>query len=114
MVALLLEHGANYAEHDDWGSTVLHWAAGTGNLKAMEVLVEKLEQDEEAFGGDIRDVLWSTCASCSITRDGATPLHWAACGVSTTHFGCGGKMRFQDICIAFDYDSLLLSKMTLS
>lgn len=95
MVALLLDHGANYAEHDDWGSTVLHWAAGTGNVKAMEVLIEKLEEDEEAFGGDVRDVLWSTCASCSITRDGATPLHWAACGVSNTQFGCGGHA---DVC----------------
>ncbi|KAL3791595.1 hypothetical protein HJC23_012185 [Cyclotella cryptica] len=95
MVAILLDHGANYAEHDDWGSTVLHWAAGTGNIKAMETLIEKLEQDEEAFGGDVRDVLWSTCASCSITRDGATPLHWAACGVSNTQFGCGGHA---DVC----------------
>jgi ankyrin repeat protein len=87
---LLLDHGSNYAEHDQWGSTVLHWSAGTGNLDAMKVLIKKLEQDEEAFGGDKRDVLWSTCASCSITRDGATPLHWAACGVSNTQFGCGG------------------------
>lgn len=110
MVALLLDHGANYAEHDDWGSTVLHWAAGTGNLKAMEVLIEKLEQDEIAFGGDIRDVLWSTCASCSITRDGATPLHWAACGVSNTQFGCGGKTLFQDVCIVFHHNSLLLNE----
>lgn len=90
--ALLLSHGSNYAEHDDWGSTILHWTAGTNNLEAMKVLIDKLEQDEEAFGGDKRDVLWSTCASCSITRDGATPLHWASCGVSSTQFGCGGEI----------------------
>jgi hypothetical protein len=89
--ALLLDHGSNYAEHDDWGSTILHWTAGTGNLDAMKLLIERLEQDEKDFGGDARDVLWSTCASCSMTRDGATPLHWAACGVSNTKFGCGGK-----------------------
>jgi hypothetical protein len=93
MVGLLLGHGANYAEHDSWGSTVLHWAAGTGNINAIKVLINKLEQDEEAFGGDVRDVLWSTCASCSVTRDGATPLHWGSCGVTNTHFGCGGELR---------------------
>ncbi|KAL3768345.1 hypothetical protein ACHAWO_006748 [Cyclotella atomus] len=92
IVALLLDHGSNYAEHDQWGSTILHWSAGTGNLEAMKILIEKLEQDEEAFGGDKRDVLWSTCASCSITRDGATPLHWAACGVSNNQFGSGGHL----------------------
>ncbi|KAL7466150.1 hypothetical protein ACHAXS_006443, partial [Conticribra weissflogii] len=95
MMALLLDHGANYAEHDDWGSTVLHWAAGTGNLRGMQALIEKLEMDEIAAEGDTRDVLWSTCASCSITRDGATPLHWAACGANHTHFGCGGHV---DVC----------------
>ena len=87
---ILLKHGANYAEHDDWGSTILHWTAGTGNMDAMKVLIDKLEQDEKAFDGDPREVLWSTCASCSITKDGATPLHWAACGVSSSRFGCGG------------------------
>ena len=92
---ILLQHGANYAEHDDWGSTILHWTAGTGNIEAIKVLVDKLEQDEKAFDGDPRDVLWSRCASCSITRDGATPLHWAACGVSSNHFGCGGH---EEVC----------------
>ena len=95
--ALLINHGSNYAEHDDGGSTILHWTAGTNKLEAMKVLIRQLEKDEEAFGGDTRDVLWSTCASCSITRDGATPLHWAACGVSNTKFGCGGKL----LCNAF-------------
>ena len=93
IMSLLLDHGSNYAEHDDWGATVLHWAAGTGNLKGIEALVERLERDEEAVEGDIRDVLWSTCTSCFSTRDGATPLHWASCGANHTHFGCGGHIN---------------------
>ncbi|KAL7539879.1 hypothetical protein ACHAXR_009675 [Thalassiosira sp. AJA248-18] len=92
MVSLLLDHGANYAEHDDWGSTVLHWAAGTGNLDGVKALVETLEQDEEAMEGDAIDVLWSTCASCYSTKDQATPLHWASAGVNHTHFGCIGHV----------------------
>ena len=43
MLPLLLDHGANYAEHDEWGSTVLHWAAGTGNLDGVRALIWKLE-----------------------------------------------------------------------
>ena len=91
MVSILLDHGANYAEHDDWGSTALHWAAGTGNLNGVKTLVKKLEQDEKDMDGDVRDVLWSICASCFSTKDLATPFHWAAAGVNHTHFGCGGK-----------------------
>lgn len=90
MVSILLDHGSNYAEHDDWGSTVLHWAAGTGNLEGIKVLVEKLEQDEKDMDGDVRDVLWSTCASCFTTKDQATPLHWASAGVDHARFGSGG------------------------
>eukprot|EP00970_Alexandrium_tamarense_P002623 scaffold367_cov202-Alexandrium_tamarense.AAC.35 len=91
IVSLLLDHGANYAEHDDWGSTVLHWAAGTGNIDGTKAIIQRLEMDEVAMGGDVKDVLWSTCASCSITKDGATPLHWSAAGVNRTQFGCGGE-----------------------
>jgi hypothetical protein len=95
MVSLLLEHGANYAEHDDWGSTALHWAAGTGNLGGIEALIELMERDEVDMEGDARDVLWSTCASCFSTKDQATTLHWAAAGVNHTHFGSGGHV---DMC----------------
>lgn len=91
MLALLLDHGANYAEYDSWGSTVLHWTAGTGNLDGMKAVITKLEQDEKDMEGDLADVLWSTCASCYSTKDFATPLHWASAGVNHTHFGCGGE-----------------------
>jgi len=96
MMSLLLNHGANYAEHDDWGSTALHHAAGHGNLGGVRALVQRLERDGvEMEGGDVCDGLQSTCASCSATKDRATPLHWAACGMNRTRFGSGGHA---DVC----------------
>ena len=68
MFNILLDHGANYAEHDDWGATVLMWAAGMGSLDVIKVLVEKLEKDEKDMEGNVIDVLWSTCSSCFVTK----------------------------------------------
>jgi ankyrin repeat protein len=93
MIQLLLDHGSNYAEHDDWGTSVMHWAAGTGNLDGLKALVEKLKQDEREMGCDENEVFWSRCSSCSITKDMATPLHWASAGSNSTHFGCGGHVQ---------------------
>ena len=74
ILQLLIQHGANPLERDTRGTTLLHWAAGTGNLEAFETLLpyfpEKLLSKTE--------------------RDGATPLHWACAGANSKEFGTGG------------------------
>ena len=74
ILQLLIQHGANPLEKDTRGTTLLHWAAGTGNLDAFEILLpyfpyRLLEKTE---------------------RDGATPLHWACAGANSKEFGTGG------------------------
>jgi ankyrin repeat protein len=74
VVELSLVHGANPLERDNRGSSLLHWAAGTGNLEAVKILLPyfpkgTMERTE---------------------RDGATPLHWAAAGANSKEFGIGG------------------------
>jgi ankyrin repeat protein len=74
ILRLLIQHGANPLERDNRGITLLHWAAGTGNLEAVKELLP--------FFPNV--VLELT------ERDGATPLHWAAAGANSKEFGTGG------------------------
>ncbi|KAL3944689.1 MAG: hypothetical protein SGBAC_001247 [Bacillariaceae sp.] len=76
---LLIQHGANPLERDNRGVSLLHWAAGTGNLDAVKLLVEYFP----------RQVLETT------ERDGATPLHWSVAGANAKEFGTGGHI---DVC----------------
>lgn len=77
VLQLLIQHGANPLEKDTRGTTLLHWAAGTGNLEAFETLLpyfpEKLLSKTD--------------------RDGATPLHWACAGANSKEFGTGGHYQ---------------------
>ena len=74
ILQLLIQHGANPLEKDIRGTTLLHWAAGTGNLEAFQTLLpyfpDRLTEKTE--------------------RDGATPLHWACAGANSKEFGTGG------------------------
>lgn len=84
MVQLLLQHGANHLEDDHYGASLLHWAAGTGNQFGVQALLNASKHD----GYSIPD----TILNDHVAKDGATPLHWAAAGVSPTGvFGTGGK-----------------------
>jgi len=75
VVKLLIDHGANPLARDYRGATLLHWACGRGHWDAAIQLLPY-------------------SAVNSITeRDGATPLHWAAAGVSSREFGLGGHVR---------------------
>ena len=86
MVELLLSHGANHLEDDHHGASLLHWAAGTGNMKAVQALVQAGQDD----GIPIHDVI----ATDRVAKDGATVLHWAACGVTSQGvFGVGGHLE---------------------
>ena len=79
ITCLLLQHGANPMELDARGVSLLHWAAGCGNLHVVKVLLPYFP--EGAF--------------TKAERDGATPFHWAAAGAKAREFGCGGHI---DVC----------------
>ena len=74
VVQLLIQHGANPLERDLRGTTLLHWAAGTGNLETFQTLLPY-------FPGKMLE---------KTERDGATPLHWACAGANSKEFGTGG------------------------
>lgn len=74
ILRLLIQHGANPLERDNRGVTLLHWAAGTGNLEAVKELLP-------CFPNGVME---------RTERDGATPLHWAAAGANSKEFGTGG------------------------
>jgi ankyrin repeat protein len=86
MVELLLSHGANHLEDDHHGASLLHWAAGTGNLRAVQALLKVGQED----GIPVHDIIDSD----QVAKDGATVLHWAACGVTSQGvFGSGGHLE---------------------
>lgn len=74
LIELAIKHGANPLERDNRGGSLLHWAAGTGNLDAIKVLLPYFS----------KGILELT------ERDGATPLHWAVAGANSKEFGIGG------------------------
>lgn len=82
IISLLLQHGANPMELDARGVSLLHWAAGCGNLGAVKVLLPYFEKG----------------VFTEAERDGATPFHWAAAGAKAREFGCGG---YVDVCRYF-------------
>ena len=77
LISLLLQHGANPIERDARGVSLLHWAAGCGNLGAVQVLLVHFRQG----------------VFTEAPRDGATPFHWAAAGAKAREFGCGGHVH---------------------
>ena len=87
MAELLISHGANYLEGDRHAS-LLHWACGTGNLDVAKSI---LEAQSIAFM-EMDSAKVEVIINTQNTKDGATPLHWAACGVDRSYgFGRGGK-----------------------
>uniref|UniRef100_A0A7S2EGK5 Ankyrin n=1 Tax=Ditylum brightwellii TaxID=49249 RepID=A0A7S2EGK5_9STRA len=109
MVQLILNHGANPIhivgrEGKGNGVSLLHWSAGVGNLGATRVLLETLlsSSQKRSKRKDMMDLLLNSRGA----KDGATPLHWACCGVNAGGFGCGGHF---DICRLFLEDDSLIS-----
>eukprot|EP00978_Attheya_sp_CCMP212_P047020 scaffold421188_cov47-Attheya_sp.AAC.10 len=88
MVELLLQHGANPREHDASGASLLHWAAGTGNLLGTTALLKALKESDEEDSPTVSPV--ECLNKYHGSRDDATPLHWACCGVGPGKFGTGG------------------------
>lgn len=97
MIPLLVQHGSNIFERDTRGVSLLHWAAGSGNLDTYQALehiiyhsnypyakqTKKKDEEEEEDEDGI----------CRVERDGATPLHWAAAGAGPKEFGIGGHLH---------------------
>ena len=80
MVKLLVRAGANPLEKDVRGVSLVHWAAGAGNLDGLVELIDFLP-------GGIEEAL-----ELKADRDGASPLHWASAGAKSKEFGCGGHI----------------------
>jgi ankyrin repeat protein len=74
IISLLIQHGANPVERDTRGVSLLHWAAGSGNLGAVQALLPHFQDG----------------IFIEAERDGATPFHWAAAGATAREFGRGG------------------------
>lgn len=83
LTRLLIHHGANPYERDHRGVTLLHWAAGTGNLDTLQTL-------QSYFNDTAVEEDWITL---STHRDGASLLHWAVAGVTLREFGVGGHVH---------------------
>jgi uncharacterized membrane protein len=77
LIRLMIQHGAPVLERDQRGVSLLHWAAGTGNVNALQELLPHFP-----------DKIWTMTE-----RDRATPLHWAAAGTTAQEFGTGGHVE---------------------
>jgi ankyrin repeat protein len=96
VLRLLIQHGANPLERDNRGVSLLHWAAGTGNLEAVKALVEFFP----------KGVLVQT------ERDGATPLHWAVAGANSKAFGTGGHVKICRYLLSQHDPKILVNQLT--
>jgi FOG: Ankyrin repeat len=83
LIYLLIKHGANPLEKDVRDISLLHWAAGSGQIDALEQVIR-------VFPGGIEEAV-----KVRADRDGASILHWAAAGAKSKSFGCGGHV---DVC----------------
>jgi hypothetical protein len=86
LARLLIQHGANPRAVDHRGVSLLHWAAGAGNLPVLQVLYEVCVRQGDNPGVNDPTALVTD-------RDQATLLHWAAAGADARHFGCGGHVH---------------------
>ncbi len=95
VLQLLIQHGANPLERDTRGTTLIHWAAGTGNLEAFQTLLPYFPDE----------LLTKT------ERDGATPLHWACAGANSKEFGTGGHYELcQHLLLESEKDKTVSTK----
>jgi ankyrin repeat protein len=94
MIYLLTKHGANPFETDVRDISLIHWAAGSGQLDALQQLI--IARDNEGRGhqhrrGHREGV--EDAVKMKAERDGATILHWAAAGAKAKEFGSGGHLH---------------------
>jgi ankyrin repeat protein len=87
LTRLLIQHGANPYALDHRGVSLLHWAAGAGNLPVLKVLMDTTTTSTTTPHNTNTLDTWVT------KRDEATLLHWAAAGAQARAFGCGGHVH---------------------
>ncbi len=95
MVYLLCKHGANPFETDVRDISLLHWAAGSGQLDALQELIRAQQEVHSDRDGSEFDIVRGIEDAVKIKadRDGATILHWGAAGAKAKEFGCGGHLH---------------------
>ena len=96
MISLLVSHGANVMERDTRGVSLLHWAAGSGNIKGYQVLEQLMIDSHIQLNNENKQTLFQNLYESNVIRaerDGATPLHWAVAGAKPKEFGCGGHVK---------------------
>ncbi|GKY91645.1 hypothetical protein MPSEU_000136400 [Mayamaea pseudoterrestris] len=112
LVRLLILHGANPRERDRRGATLVHWAAGTGNLEGLvELLPHAVTFACDKSCGRQNGGVW-----LQSERDGATPLHWAVAGCNARHFGTGGHVdiaKFLLSQVSFDERQQYMDQRTM-
>lgn len=81
VIHLLIRSGSNPLERDVRDISLLHWAAGSGNLLALKELIR-------SFPGGFEEAI-----KIEAKRDGASILHWAAAGADAKDFGSGGHLH---------------------
>ena len=92
MVDLLVTHGANFLQKDDRQISGLHWTAATHNTGGLEVLIAawcRERYPDLELGTAAKQILREVVTG----KDGATVLHWAACGLGRNWIGTGGSIE---------------------
>lgn len=97
IIRYLIQHGANPYEEDVRGASLFHWAAGSGNLQALNELVtccnqlglDKMSTNDtkHAGSGHLINPGFHAALLWKASRDDATPFHWAAAGSGPKEFG---------------------------
>ncbi len=79
----MVRHGSNPFEYDTQGAFPCHWATGAGNLQGVEALLEVVSSEADC-------TMLEAMATAREPKEGATPFHWACCGMNTEFVGNGG------------------------
>lgn len=89
MIPLLVSHGYNPFEYDSHGIGPLFYAAGTGNQQGVKAIITALQREENEDSSSIIDIIRNNREP----KNGATPFHWACCGMSKDFIGERGTKQ---------------------
>ena len=100
LTRLLMQHGANPHALDHRGVSLMHWAAGAGNLPVLRILLGDNGNDDSRSSSTSSSRSQQHLANVLTERDHATLLHWAAAGAKARDFGCGGHVHVCEYLLA--------------
>ena len=84
-----MSHGYNPFEYDSNGVCPLFYAAGTGNQQGVKAIIKAIQREENEESSSIVDIIKNNREP----KDGATPFHWACCGMNKDFIGEGGRKQ---------------------